>query len=133
VGGSSLRVAHGKYALAAVLGGALRRIRAAINKWNTPVKLILSQMGPNHGVLELTELLGSVEELVRVPYCVFRSTLLRKAGGGQQGRPRMVHEYTNEAGAAKPAFNLQFSTFKPGTFNPPKLGIDFDSKMLYSD
>jgi hypothetical protein len=96
VGGSSLRVAHGKYALAAVLGGALRRIRAAINKWNTPVKLILSQMGSDYAVLELTELLGSVEELVRVPYCVF-------------------------------------STFKPGTFNPPKLGIDFDSKMLYSD
>ena len=89
-------VVHVTDALAAVLGGAVRRIRAAIEKWNTPVKLILSQTGPNHGVLELTELLGSVEELVRVPYCVF-------------------------------------STFKPGTFNPPKLGIDFDSKMLYSD
>ena len=53
-----LRAGHVNNAPAAVLGGAVTWIWAAIEKWNTPVKFILSQMALDYRVLELTVLLG---------------------------------------------------------------------------
>jgi hypothetical protein len=53
-----MRAGHVNDATAAVLGGAVTWIWAAIEKWNTPVKFILSQMALDYRVLELTVLLG---------------------------------------------------------------------------